>query len=239
MLSVQSLAFKALGDLSSRHFVKLSPSFGCERPRMERGRKGWVGTMIFELCPSDSGESLWLFYHDENDREQLVVRPEYLDLVCPSCGKIEEDAAIRRGVSRKFRVNSNKDWIGTSENWNVVSQRFRKIIGEAGIQGLHFDAIPMEPEYYVLTCTCLVETDEEEAGFEVKNRCGACGRYAEKYVGPLMEGLAVPENAATFFASCVSNESIKSAFRPLFAPGLLVRSLREFNLVGVEYLEAL
>ena len=194
--------------------------------------------MIYELAPMDSRKSHWLFFHDDSNG-RLVVRPEYRALACPGCGKISEERALREGVSSEFRVNSNKDWLGTSEGWIVVSERFCDLVHAHDIKGAAFYPIPSEPGHFVFQCVDLVETDEEKAGFESKNKCSMCDRHAEKLVGPLQDGMKVPPSQRTFFASEIMNENVKAGYRPVFAHDSLCKILKKGGIKGIDYVEAL
>lgn len=194
--------------------------------------------MIFELCPIDDRRDHWVFYSDDA-HDHLVVRPQYGDLVCGGCGKVNEDAALERGVSPDFLVRSSKDWLGTGESWVVVTSAFQQVVQDNNLQGLTFVSMPSDEEHYLAICTCLAQTDREKAGFQTKNRCSVCRRPGERYEGPLVDGLVVPESPMTFFSSEVANESVKASYRPIFAQKPLVDILKRHAISGIDYLEAL
>ena len=194
--------------------------------------------MIYGLWSVDDEASHWLFYCDDR-QNRLVVRPEYRDLTCSGCGKVNESEALRRGVSTGFVVRSQKDWIGTAEGWVCVSQRFRDVVEQNDIGGLSFLTIPSNSGHFVVEFTCLVSTNADKAGFDCKNPCVVCGRYQEKLVGPFLESMTLPEAKKTVFVSEQANENVKAAYRPAFADRMVVKLLRESNIVGIDFVEAL
>lgn len=173
---------------------------------------------------------------EDDDKDRLVVRREYADLQCQSCHKINEEAALARGLSSRLSIKTTKDWVSTSESWICVSKRFKDYVCGEGIEGLTFMSLPGE-NMFVLQCNQLVATDESLAAFENHNLCGVCGRYREKIVGPLLTSLTVPSAAKTFFASQIANENVKVSYRCLFATASLTKDLRKMKFKGLSILE--
>ncbi len=188
---------------------------------------------IFTCYSEDDTQEHWLLFEDVDGR--LVVRKEYSDLACSSCGKIDEQAALKRGVSRSFRVRAKKDWIGTSDDYLCVTKRFRDLVENEGLCGLEFLEIPAEPNHYVVNCINLVETDEVMAGFENRRLCPTCRRFSERLVGPLLAGLAIPAENNVFFASAIANENVRVSYRPIFIPERILKTLEREKIEGVDF----
>lgn len=188
---------------------------------------------IYTCCSDDDTQEHWLFFEDVGGR--LKVRTEYRDLACSSCGKIDEQAALRRGVSSNFAVRAKKDWIGTSDDYVCMTLRLRNIIESNGFRGLVFLEIPEAPNHFVVNCVNLVRTDEVKAGFENHGKCPTCGRFADRLIGPLIDGMAVPTEDDTFFASAIANESVHVSYRPIFASERIVKVLKAAKIKGVDF----
>jgi hypothetical protein len=190
----------------------------------------------YTVEPDDSLDGQWLFFRDD-ERGKLVVRNEYADLVCRSCGKFDEHRAIDFGISPSFQCRTDRDLVGTSEGWLCASSGMRKYVEECEYGGLTFVPVPQSPHFVVYPAV-LVETDEELAAFENHRRCHACGRYSERIVGPVLAGMRIPSSSTTFFGSAIANENVKVAYRPIFASGEIVESLRSRGFVGVDFVSA-
>ena len=69
---------------------------------------------LYNLVPTDSRYNEWLFWYQD---EAGYVRPSqfYADLVCELCGKLDEVAAINRGIDPNITIRSKRDFIGTTE----------------------------------------------------------------------------------------------------------------------------
>lgn len=193
--------------------------------------------VIFELGSEDSDRREWLFFR-ESDSGRLEPRPLYRQLVCASCGKVDEGRALDLGVDTSFVTGSRLDWFRTADDQVCVSERFKMVFEASGFEGLRF--VPTSaPHCFVAVCTMLVDVDPALAGFKEKGHCGECGRPAERYEGPFVDGLAVPANAGAFFAAKTTNENARASYRPIFVFESTVKALRAANLTGINYLEAL
>jgi len=193
--------------------------------------------ICFTLYPRENLSDTWLFYESDTDG-RLSVRSRYRDLMCRTCGKVDEQAAVARGIGEGFVVQPASDWIGTTDDWICVSERFREHVESMGYGGLVF--LPLNSNgYYLLTCDNLVQTDEVLAGFDNRNLCSECGRYAERLVGPFLQGMSLPESEETFFAAAIANESIKASYRPIFCSGKICRTLEAAQITGIDYVESI
>lgn len=188
----------------------------------------------YTLYPKDTPKWNWIFFEDDQNGH-LIVRPEYKDLVCGSCGKIDEATAIKRGVTDNFKIKSKLDWHGTFDDQICVTRLFRDIIETEKFQGLKFISIPSDPDRFLVICTNLVATNEKLAGFENIDLCSACGRYKEKVVGPMLQGMELPDSDLTFFASKIANENVKVSYRPIFASNTIVKVLKKAKIKGICY----
>ncbi len=192
--------------------------------------------MIYAIEPDGSLRYEWLFFEDD-ENGRLVVREEYGDLVCPACGKIDEAAALARGIGDGFRCRTDRDLVATSEDWLCASARFREFVEASRLEGLGFVPVP-HSDYHVVQPTTLVETDETAAGFENHRLCGTCGRYSERVAGPLLAGMQLPESHSVFFGSSIANENVKVAYRPCFAHEDVIDLLKSRDFDGIDFVAA-
>ena len=191
--------------------------------------------MFYLIEPDDELSDNWLFF-EEDLNGVLVVREEYRDLVCQSCGKIDENIAISRGLSSHFIVETNSDIVATSEDWICVSARFCDEIMKLKFGGLRF--IPLaDSKHSIVMPELLVETDETRAGFENHNQCTSCGRFGERIIGPFIQGMRLPASDSTFFASSIANENVKVSYYRFFASELMVEAIRKLEFAGIDFVE--
>jgi len=193
--------------------------------------------MIYEVCPTDETNISWLFYK-QDIHGQLIIRDIYKDLICPVCGKFNEFDAINRGISPDFHIQSKNDWVSTSDYQICVTKKFKKTVEDNHIEGLDFISISKGSDHFVIICTYLTETDEKLAGFNYLKRCSHCGRYKEVIMGPLLEGMKIPQQL-TFFVSEIANENIKVSYRPIFANDLIVNILNKAKIKGIDFVPAI
>lgn len=192
--------------------------------------------MIYVLSPEDDSSDSWLFFEDDA-KGRLVVREEYRDLRCRACGKIDEEIALQRGISPRFAIRSRRDVIATGDDRICVSSRFRDLIASHAFEGLDFIPIP-ESDRFLLIPVCLVKTDELRAGFENHQKCSVCERFGERIIGPMIDGMEIPDSSKTFFSSAIANENVKVSYRPLFSSEAIVSALKAAKVSGIDYTEA-
>jgi len=62
---------------------------------------------LYTLVPMDSRLNEWLFWYEDADgyRQPKQI---YSDLVCAKCGKLDEVAAINRGVDPNITIRSKR-----------------------------------------------------------------------------------------------------------------------------------
>jgi len=191
----------------------------------------------YTLYPEDTQNADWLFFKDDRN-DHLTIRSEYKDLACSLCGKLNEEAAIQKGIAGDFIIKSKLDWHGSFDDQIIVTKRFKDIVESENFQGLNFISIPNDSDRFLVLCTCLVSTNEEMAGFENNNLCSKCGRYEERLVGPLLQGMELPSSDLTFFASEIANENSKVSYRPIFASETIIKILKKWKIKGLDIVPA-
>jgi len=76
---------------------------------------------LYNLVPADSRYNDWLFWYED---AAGCVRPRrtYGDLVCPRCGKLDEPAAVARGIDAGVTIQAKRDFIEMSDGLIVVAK---------------------------------------------------------------------------------------------------------------------
>ena len=192
---------------------------------------------LYRLVPMDSRFNAWLFWYEDND-DHIRPRRVYSDLVCAKCGKLDEVAAINRGLDPDIKIRSKRDYIGTTDGFELVTRRAREAFGEEGIKGLRFIQLS-DGNHSVLWPELRVPTDLSTAGFQfVGPKCARCGRYREACVGPFSQSLTIPDDPMVVFASEVWNENRRGRVLWLFAQEPAANALKRMRLTGLEIIKA-
>jgi len=190
----------------------------------------------YNLIPTDSRFDDWLFWYEDADAYRRP-KPIYSDLVCAKCGKLDEVAAINRGIDPSITIRSKRDFIGTTDGFKVVTSRAMEAFREVGIKGLRFIQLP-DGNHSLLWPEVRVPTDLSKAGFQFGPKCPRCGRYREACVGPLSQSLTLPDDPMVVFASEVWNEDWVGRVLWLFAQEPVARALKLKRLTGLEIIKA-
>src|SRR5262249_43106502 len=185
----------------------------------------------------DSRLNEWLFWYEDADgyRQPKQI---YSDLVCAKCGKLDEVAAINRGIDPDVTIRSKRDFIGTSDGFKVVTSRAIEAFREDKIKGLRFIQLS-DGNHSVLWPEVRVPTDLSKAGMQfVGPKCDRCGRYREACVGPLSQSLTIPDDPMVVFASEVWNENLRGRVLWLLAQEPVANALKRRRLTGLEIVKA-
>jgi hypothetical protein len=187
---------------------------------------------LYNLIPVDSYFDNWLFRY-EDTAGFLRPRAMYADLLCPVCRKLDEIAAIKRGIDPAVTIKSRCDVIELTDGLIATSGRATAAFQNQGIKGLRFIQIP-GGNHSVVWPEVLVRTDLNTAGFQFGPKCRACGRHREVCVGPLAQSLTIPEDPMVVFASEVWNEDLIGRVLWLFAQEPVINALAGKGLSGLE-----
>ena len=193
----------------------------------------------FELLPLDGEDEIWLFSeNDENDR--LVLRPEYRELACDRCGKLDEARALREIGIARLEIESDRQFLGTSDEFIMVGRTFQEAYETLGLNGLEFLEVPGSSSWSVVLPSVVMDVDPALAGFEIHGgHCSRCGRAREATVGPLMASITKPEDPMSVFTANAWSESVKGRRLHLFCSEAVAQGLKRSCLKGLELLEAL
>jgi hypothetical protein len=143
-----------------------------------------------ELECKDVAETLWVFYQYKGDA--LVLRPEYSDLCCRGCNRIDFLKSLERGVSPEMRgLRSLRDACKTRDSQLLVSNRCHRALQQvaAGLF-LTFD-LPGDDRYKIIYPTRIIRPPKDapkykpvgdfaRPGDPFQNRggfCSHCGRF--------------------------------------------------------------
>lgn len=189
------------------------------------------------MTKDDQPRNLWLFtkYSTRLGR-RIPLLGEYERFQCHRCRKIDEIAALRTGVSPQVRVRAKTDVIGTSEDWTVVSERFRSLVEKHNIAGLEFAQIPASPGFFAVIPTILVPIDEAgcvKLGGSFLGKCEQCGRYGYTTGWPTRSYMQVPDGELVFFTRRVCEGTLGRKCC-LYTTETVQRLLEENAITGID-----
>jgi hypothetical protein len=132
---------------------------------------------FYELYPHDSKYDDWIF-SEVTQQKDLIVRPMYEDLVCPECKKVNELAALERGLDERLMVRDIKEVFGSLDDCYIVSQKVRSSLDSIPEVVVRYLAIPRRPDYFVAVPANIVNPSFEHPALRTNgHRCSSCGRW--------------------------------------------------------------
>ncbi len=113
-----------------------------------------------------------------DDSGRLVVTDEYSDLVCKTCRKVDEKAALAIGVQNSIVITSKRSFIVSSDFFYLVDHRIRQLL-ESITDLIDFVPIPAT-NFFNASPSFRVEPIEIDPGFRFGGaRCVECRRPRE------------------------------------------------------------
>lgn len=186
------------------------------------------------LVPRDSRSNLWLLHADSSTGRQ--IRSRYADLRCPRCRKVDEDAALARGLEDNLLARTSLDFGRTLDGFVFVSDRFRTVILTHSA-GCRFTEIPGKKFYWLLQPETQLSIDHARSGVEFRNRCGVCSRFKETVGLPMRESLTAELQGPVFASPDIQFENVIGRLAWFIATPDITESLTHAGLKGFEIMK--
>lgn len=155
---------------------------------------------------------------------KLAVMAEYDDLVCKTCHKVDERAALLRGIQKEVVVQSRRPFLGSSDDFYLLDERSKQVFSALLPDCIDYFRIPSGTFYVAWAKKCL-QPEETDPGYRFLNgRCKECGRAREVYWSKLPPTVAEVE---PFFA--INLESRLGARATWFASADVATELKKVS----------
>lgn len=162
---------------------------------------------------------------------RLSVAAEYKDIACPKCLKVDEDAAIGRGIV-PFEFRTSFDYVASSDGFLCVSTRVKQAIEQSHFVGLEFHKVTTKGGVVIYLAVCNIFVSANEAEFRFEDRCSSCGRWGWTGKLPSQSAVSLPGRPTEIFQLDVPIESGFGRNSLPFASDLFVRFMRNENFTG-------
>lgn len=189
----------------------------------------------YDLCPHSSRAVNWILFRDQMPEDIIEVRPLYADMACPRCRKLDERAAIRRGIEPQVRIKASKDFTITDDNFNCLSRRAQDVLETAGVKGLGCIKMPGDKKYSIIMPECVVKVDREcwSKCFEYGKPCEECGRPSEMTGLPSLECFTPPEDPWMVFTTDLVQDSGYAASQAVYVSEVVRDVIKRLKLSGL------
>ena len=114
--------------------------------------------MYFGLATKDCKSNNWILFSDSKERGATLL-PQYHDLRCSGCGKLDELSAIERGIDPAVIIRSKWDIVRTEDGFLCFGEKMQKFVIENGLSGLRLLPLSGSSGYSVVLPTIFAQTD--------------------------------------------------------------------------------
>ena len=133
------------------------------------------------VLPHDTVNSTFVLKRMKDGR--LVVMEQHEDLVCKKCGKVDEKAALARGIQPEVVIESKRPFLGSLDDFYVLDDRSKKEFSRILPDELEYYPIPSS-SYSVASAKVWSQPEEADPGFKFETgKCKECGRPKGVYLG--------------------------------------------------------
>lgn len=190
----------------------------------------------FYLTSTDRRTNDFVFYKYW-ERPGLYLTPELEELVCRVCKKLDQDAAIRRGLSQGD-IRTRVDWFHATDGPLCVSAKGKSAIETSGAEGLTFQRFlsARKKEFWMVASSRHVPT-ERSADMTFGPACAGCGRYRYILGLPRVRSFQLPADDKIVFESSIPSETEFGLLTWLVASQPVVDRLRAARLSGFRCFE--
>ena len=131
----------------------------------------------------------YVIYPHNSIHEAFVLRPEgegklvvmdaYRDLVCQTCGKVNKQAALARGIQPEVVIKSKRPMLMSSEGLYLLNETTKEAFSRLVPDEIDYLRIP-SCGFYVACARSWVEPEGTNPGYRfTRHRCNECGRPGE------------------------------------------------------------
>src|SRR5262245_6265853 len=105
-----------------------------------------MSRIMYAVYPQDSIHQAFILWC--MGKQRLIVMQQYADLVCQRCGKVDERAALARGIQASVTVKSKRPFLGSDDDFYLLDERAKKAISGILPEYIEYYRLPSSP-YYV------------------------------------------------------------------------------------------
>jgi len=181
------------------------------------------------LMPQDVPQSPFLLFDAENG---MKMRDSYLDLRCSQCGKIDELAALGRGISEDIVFPKKMpDFFLSSEDISIVSSNMRGVLDALDKVKVRYFPFPSDSRFFVAFPDELIPVDKDNKAFRVEGGCCVeCKRVRECVFGSELYPLR-----SDFVLGALLFERVTNVSPLWIGCENIVTSLKRAKLKGLEF----
>lgn len=145
---------------------------------------------MYQITPHDSVNAAFVLRCDNPDGK-LIIMEVYQDLVCKKCRKVDEKAALIRGIQEEVVVRSKRPFLASFDNFYLLDERSREVFSTILPDEIDYYRIPSSA-YYVALPQVWMQPEPTNPGFRFeRERCNECERFREvvwSIVPPIIHG---------------------------------------------------
>lgn len=182
----------------------------------------------FMLIPEDVPRSQFVLFAENGTK----VRDTYVDLRCSQCGKIDEFAALDRGVAEGIVFPKKMpDFFSSNEDLDIVSENMRRFLDSLDKVKVRYFPFPSDSRFFVAFPDEMIPVTADNKAFRVEGGwCPVCNRARECVIGSELHPLR-----SDFVLGALLFETVANVSPMWIVCEKVVDSLKQAKLKGLEF----
>jgi hypothetical protein len=188
----------------------------------------------YQFWSDDLRRAVWLMFKELRVHPYISLKPRYLELCCPQCGRFDHDTVFDFGFDDDVSLRTRLDSFHSAEGFLCFRSSIVTFLHRKCVMGLAFKEIP-STDFFVVKVTERVEADRS---VYVPSRplCKLCGRpKGMTGVIEFRSQIQLPTSGDRFVSPVFSREGSWNRGRDIFASEDVVLALKEAGFKGGQF----
>src|SRR5262245_16843926 len=152
------------------------------------------------IIPEDFKKTDSVLFNIYPPDPRLQLRETYRDLACPSCGRVDERKALKRGIEGGIDFpKKTPDLFPSCDDFYIVSQRMRDFLSKFGDARIDYYSFPSDPRVFVGIPETLFFIKRNDTAFDCEGFCSRCRRVGAAAWGTTLFDLPEDLTLAAFW----------------------------------------
>ena len=169
--------------------------------------------------------------HASHSQGKVKGRSRIRGFILPKCLKLDETAAIERGIV-PFEFKTSYDYNASSDGFLCISVRAKKAIEMGGFDGFEYHKVKTLDGRNIYLAVCNVFVSMKKSQFRFDSKCPSCKRW--RWTGGLSRVSAIdfPKNPRTIFMADLPLESGFGRQSLPYASEVFVKYMHDNKMTG-------